>query len=97
MRLEIVDTLTASHDEHGMRRELYVFDFNISWGFRLIEYWQQSRIDTRHKWVGPRWNVYDERRSKLKQPTIIPDHVLVDARSAVNKEVYKLPVKIGRF
>jgi hypothetical protein len=93
MRLEIKDTLTST----ALSRDLYVFDFNTTHGFRLVSYHQQTRASNRHKWTGPFWDSSDERdyHSKLKRPTTIPAHVIEDARRELNSAIYKLPIFIG--
>lgn len=95
MRIEIIDTLTAK----TLQRDLYVFYYSER-GFRLNSFAKQERASTRHKWTGPAWNASDERKphgSQLDRPTVIPSHVIEDARRAVTRHIYEQPIFIGWF
>ncbi|AHJ10770.1 hypothetical protein P106B_87 [Rhizobium phage vB_RglS_P106B] len=93
MRILIEDKLIP------LSRDLWVFDYSETYGFRLVEYRQEKRQTTRHKWVAEKWDSMDERRynSALDRPTAIPENVLLWARLEMIKRIKEADVYIGWF
>lgn len=96
MRLEIERNATPD----GLKRELWLLDFQLDKGLRLSSVHHQARASKRHKWKDEaKWDHMDERsyNSKLERPRTLPTSVREAALEQIVQAVRNTDIFIGWY